>query len=90
MLSDKELDLLFRDKEMARFTPRTISSLTALKVNLALVRANGFAVNDEEQVAGVRAIAVPVIVIGLLLRHSQFGVQPFRFRAHGFQCWLAS
>ncbi len=46
---------------MARFTPKTISSLTALKAHLALVRANGFAVNDEEQVPGFRAIAVPVI-----------------------------
>jgi IclR family KDG regulon transcriptional repressor len=60
-LSDKELDKLFGGRELARFTPRTISSLTALKAHLALVRANGFAVNDEEQVAGVRAIAVPVI-----------------------------
>jgi DNA-binding IclR family transcriptional regulator len=60
-LSDKELDKLFGGREMARFTPKTISSLTALKAHLALVRANGFAVNDEEQVPGVRAIAVPVI-----------------------------
>jgi len=59
-LSDKELDKLFGGKELARFTSRTISSLTALKAHLALVRANGFAVNDEEQVAGVRAIAIPV------------------------------
>jgi DNA-binding IclR family transcriptional regulator len=60
-LSDKELDKLFGGRELARFTARTISSLTALKAHLALVRANGFAVNDEEQVAGIRAIAVPVI-----------------------------
>jgi IclR family KDG regulon transcriptional repressor len=60
-LSEKGLDKLFRGREMARFTSKTISSLTALKAHLALVRANGFAVNDEEHVPGFRAIAVPVI-----------------------------
>jgi DNA-binding IclR family transcriptional regulator len=60
-LSDEKLDKLFGGRDMARFTPKTISSLTALKAHLALVRAKGFAVNDEEQVPGVRAVAVPVI-----------------------------
>jgi IclR family transcriptional regulator, KDG regulon repressor len=60
-LSDEKLDKIFGGRDMARFTPNTISSLTALKAHLALVRANGFAVNDEEQVPGVRAVAVPVI-----------------------------
>jgi DNA-binding IclR family transcriptional regulator len=60
-LSDQGLDELLGGKEMARFTPKTISSLTALKAHLTLVRANGYAVNDEEQVQGVRAVAVPLI-----------------------------
>jgi DNA-binding IclR family transcriptional regulator len=60
-LSDQELEKLLGGREMARFTPKTISSLTALKAHLARVRANGYAVNDEEQVPGVRAVAVPVI-----------------------------
>jgi DNA-binding IclR family transcriptional regulator len=60
-LSDDKLDKLFGGRDMARFTSKTISSLTALKAHLALVRANGFAVNDEEQVPGVRAVAVPIM-----------------------------
>jgi DNA-binding IclR family transcriptional regulator len=60
-LSDEKLNKLFGSRDMARFTAKTISSLTALKAHLALVRANGFAVNDEEQVPGVRAVAVPVL-----------------------------
>ncbi len=60
-LSDEKLDELFEGRELARFTPRTISSPAALKAHLALVRANGFAVNDEEQVPGVRAVAVPIL-----------------------------
>jgi IclR family acetate operon transcriptional repressor len=55
------LDRLFGGREMARFTSKTISSLTALKAHLALVRSNGFAVNDEEQVPGIRAVAAPVL-----------------------------
>ncbi len=60
-LTDEKLDKLFGGRELARFTPKTISSLTALKAHLALVRARGFAINDEEQVSGVRAVAVPVV-----------------------------
>ncbi len=56
----RHIDLHCTAQGKALFTSRTISSLTALKAHLALVRANGFAVNDEEQVAGVRAIAIPV------------------------------
>jgi DNA-binding IclR family transcriptional regulator len=59
-LSEEKLDNLFGGRDLARFTPKTIASLTALKAHLALVRANGFSVNDEEQVAGIRAVAVPV------------------------------
>ena len=61
-LSDKELDKLFGGRGTGAvysannfFTHRIKSS------PCAGVRANGFAVNDEEQVAGIRAIAVPVI-----------------------------
>jgi len=60
-LPNERLDKLFGERELARFTPRTIMSLTALKSDLALVRAKGFALNDEEHVAGIRAVAVPVI-----------------------------
>ncbi len=60
-LSDEELNRLFAGRELARFTPKTISSLTALKAHLAEVRAKGFAVNDEEMVTGIRAVAAPVV-----------------------------
>jgi DNA-binding IclR family transcriptional regulator len=60
-LSDEELSKLFAGRELARFTPKTISSLTALKAHLVDVRARGFAVNDEENVLGVRAVAAPVV-----------------------------
>ena len=58
--SDGELRMLFGGRELAQFTPKTIVSLSALKIHLAEVRANGFSVNDEEHEQGVRAVAAPV------------------------------
>jgi DNA-binding IclR family transcriptional regulator len=60
-LSEEELSKLFAGRELARYTAKTICSLSALKAHLVDVRAKGFAVNDEEMVLGVRAIAAPVV-----------------------------
>jgi IclR family transcriptional regulator, acetate operon repressor len=48
-------------RERAGFTSKTILSLPALKEHLAEVRANGYAVNDEEHAVGTRAVAAPVV-----------------------------
>ena len=58
---DDELDQLLNGRELAGFTSKTVLSLTALKAHLAEVRANGYAVNDEEHALGVRAVAAPVV-----------------------------
>jgi DNA-binding IclR family transcriptional regulator len=60
-LSDEELSKLFAGRELARFTTKTICTVSALKAHLVEVRARGFAVNDEEMVSGVRAVAAPVV-----------------------------
>jgi len=60
-LSEDEVGKLFAGRELARFTPKTITSLPALKAHLAEIRVNGYAVNDEENVVGVRAVAAPVV-----------------------------
>ena len=59
-LPDSELDLLFKRRPLARFTPKTICTLPLLKQHLAAVRADGFAINDEEHIAGIRGISAPV------------------------------
>jgi IclR family transcriptional regulator, acetate operon repressor len=46
--------------ELERRTPRTIVSEAALRVELAAVRARGYAVTDEELEAGLIAFAAPV------------------------------
>ncbi len=60
-LSDEEFRKLFGGRELALFTSRTIKSLAALKIHLSEVRSQGFSVNDEEQVMGVRAVAAAVV-----------------------------
>jgi DNA-binding IclR family transcriptional regulator len=60
-LSDEDLNRMLMRRELAQFTSKTIISLEALKLQLAEVRTKGYAVNDEEQVHGVRAVAAPVL-----------------------------
>ena len=42
------------------YTPRSITRITAYRAELAQVRARGYALDDEEYLAGVRAAAAPV------------------------------
>jgi IclR family acetate operon transcriptional repressor len=46
---------------LERFTPRTLTSRRALAADLEATRARGYALVDEEQMVGVRALAVPVL-----------------------------
>lgn len=49
-----------RDRDLAGFTPRTITDAQALLADLALVRQRGYALDDEERALGMRCIAAPV------------------------------
>lgn len=60
-LSDDELSELFRGREFAPYTPKTILSLSALKVHLSGVRACGFSINDEEYFPGIRGVGAPIL-----------------------------
>ena len=53
-------DLLLSRLTLTRFTRNTITTLAALKVELARVRRRGFSVNDEEVELGVRCIGAPI------------------------------
>ena len=57
LLAFGELDL---PATLEAFTPHTLTDPNRLRKNLAQVRANGYAVDDEEFDLGVRCIAVPV------------------------------
>jgi IclR family acetate operon transcriptional repressor len=59
-LPDAEVDELARDLDFTRGTTKSPKSLQALKSNLKKVRVTGYAIDDEEEVAGVRCVAAPI------------------------------
>jgi IclR family transcriptional regulator, pca regulon regulatory protein len=59
-LADDELRHVLDRIDFVRRGPNTIGSKTALRADLAEVRASGIAVNNEELAYGLRSVAVPV------------------------------
>ena len=59
-LSDQQIAGIVRYRGLPALTDRTITSAEALTRQIALVRAQGFALDDGEQEIGVRCLAVPV------------------------------
>jgi len=60
-LDDDEARKIVKHTGMPKFTPTTITTWPALKEELALIRKNGYAMDEGEQELGVRCIAVPVL-----------------------------
>lgn len=61
-LSEEELDfLLERGKKLRKFTDKSISSMAALKEDLAKARRDGVARDYEECLVGVHCIASPIL-----------------------------
>lgn len=59
-LADDEVIQLIERSGLPARTERTITDLTELLGELAQVRSDGYAVDDEEEEFGVRCLAVPV------------------------------
>lgn len=59
-LDEAELDGLFPGEELARFTGKTIVSLSDLRKEIATARQRGYAVDREELSPGLSCIAMPV------------------------------
>lgn len=59
-LASEELERRLAGGRLARLTPTTITTRRALLVELRRVRTQGYAVDNEECSAGVRAVAAPV------------------------------
>jgi DNA-binding IclR family transcriptional regulator len=55
-----EVDRLLGPGRLARFTDHTVSGRRALRSELAVIREQGFALNREESMPGIAAIAVPI------------------------------
>jgi DNA-binding IclR family transcriptional regulator len=58
--SGEKLLELEKTRGFPKYTPNTITNLEALKKELASVRKQGYALDNEECEEGVRCIAVPV------------------------------
>lgn len=58
--SKGELNRYLLHHELSGFTPHTISTREELESQLDQIRSNGYAVNDEESLLGMRCISVPV------------------------------
>jgi DNA-binding IclR family transcriptional regulator len=56
-----EAEELFSIFKPHRYTPKTISTVSGLRKELAAVRKQGFAISDQERDEGVRGIAAPII-----------------------------
>ncbi|HEY5056370.1 MAG TPA: IclR family transcriptional regulator [Acidobacteriaceae bacterium] len=52
---------LFANIEFEHIAPRTISSVARLKKQLAVIRQRGYALDDEEAVAGVRCLGAAIL-----------------------------
>ncbi len=59
-LPDREVDGIIARTVFERKTARTIATAAAFRRELAHIRTTGFAVDNEEHIAGIRCIATPV------------------------------
>lgn len=58
--SDIERDTL-RQYEFVQFTPKTIQGVEALLEQMAAIRRDGYALDDEEQEIGLTCVGVPIL-----------------------------
>ncbi len=69
----KALDRFLAESELARFTPRTVTSPNALRAEMARVRKDGIARNVGERVRDASGLAAPIfshegrVIAGLLI-----------------------
>lgn len=60
-LPEDVVEALIREKGLPRFTPNTITDPLAVKEHLHRVRAQGFAIDDEEHEEGIRCAAAAIM-----------------------------
>lgn len=60
MLPPKEVKAIWEDTTIQAFTPQTITSLAEMQQELALIRRQGYAFDNEEHEIGVRCVAAPI------------------------------
>ncbi|MBA2349289.1 MAG: IclR family transcriptional regulator [Solirubrobacterales bacterium] len=59
-MSPADADEILQQQKLERFTQHTVTSRRAILADLSSIRDHGYAVNREESMPGIAAIAVPV------------------------------
>lgn len=59
-LSDQELEELIKRTDFQRKTPKTITSPSVFRKEMAKIRKKGVAFDNEEHIKGIRCLAAPV------------------------------
>ena len=65
-MEDEQANNIIRSKGLPRFTENSIVDAELYYKELQLVRKKGYAVDDEEYILGVRAVAAPLMGLGQL------------------------
>ncbi|MBB4121127.1 IclR family transcriptional regulator domain-containing protein [Martelella radicis] len=60
-LPDRQVDHILSTLRFEAITPYTITDSKTLKLRLNIIRQRGFAVDDQENIAGTRCIGVPLL-----------------------------
>jgi len=66
-MEEKQTEKIIRSKGLTRFTKNTIVDPELYYQELRSVRKKGYAVDDEEYILGVRAVASPIMGLGQLM-----------------------
>lgn len=59
-LPETEIDNIWRETEIKRFTEYTITDLNKMKKTLERIREEGYALDEEENELGIRCIGAPI------------------------------
>ncbi|SMP59948.1 IclR family transcriptional regulator [Anoxynatronum buryatiense] len=59
-LPEEELDQLYGETVFKPYTPKTLTTLQDLKESLAVIRQQGYSLDDEEYVVGLMCVAAPI------------------------------
>jgi DNA-binding IclR family transcriptional regulator len=59
-LPEHELDLIVEEVGLGAYTPNTITTMTGFHKELARIRTEGYAIEDEEGELGVRCVGAPI------------------------------
>jgi IclR family pca regulon transcriptional regulator len=85
-LPPEELDRYFERAEIVAMTPRTITDPARLRRMLAAVKANGYALVDQELEEGLIALAVPLHdVSGKVIAAMNVTTHAYRADLHAIQ-----